>query len=488
MFSRSTLTATVLAAGVALFASSPAWASGTTTYASPTGSTTADCSDSAQACGLQRAVNMAPLGGEVVLAPGTYSSGFPIQIPWQLNVHGQAGEPRPTILNDHSGCTDSLCSSDPAVVLNSPEGKLSHVRVVEAGGAPATPALKIINAADSEQETVEDVIAEGDDGVGILTEGDALIRDSVAWTPNTPANAAIYATLPSTLGTVHLRLENVTAVAPNAYGLQVYGGCQIQETCDVEVQMENSILRGGASDTYLGGYGSIEFFVDASHSNYRGVGYITQQGTNGNQTDEPQFVDAADGDFHQLETSPTRDAGVASPNLGPADIDGDSRSYGSAPDIGADEWVPATQPQPQPQPTQPQQPPVQQNQPPAQPQQPGAGSAGGGHSRLADAFRGVRLRGGTLHLRQRKLLVRVSCPRQAKRYCKGTLTLTSGPHRTRRGHAAFRLKPGRSKLVSVTVSRKLLKLRRFEATVTARARDAAGHTFATHTRVHVKRG
>lgn len=487
MFSKSTLTATVVAAGLALFASSPAWAQATTTYASPTGSDTADCSDPAQPCGLQRAINMAPPGGEVVLAPGTYTSGLTIDILWQLNVHGQAGEPRPTILNDHSGCTDDFCSSSPAVLLGAQEGSFSHVRVVEAGGLPGTSALTIINGGDSKQETVEDVIAEGDDGIGIRTEGDALIRDTVAWAPNTPANAAIYATLPYTLGAVHLRLENVTAVAPRAYGLQVYGGCQNQETCNVQVQMENSILKGGASDTNLGGYGNIEFFVDASHSNYRGVGYITDEGTNGNQTAEPQFVDAAHGDFHQLETSPTRDAGVASANLGPADIDGDTRNYGSAPDIGADEWVSTTPPQPtQPQPQQPQQPPVQPNQPPAQPQQPGSGSAGGRHSRLADAFRGVRLHGGSLRLRHGKLRVRVSCPRQARRYCKGTLTLRSAHGSAWAGHASFKLKPGHAKRVSVTVRRNLRKVRRFK--VTARARDAAGHSFATHTRVRVKRG
>ena len=486
MFSKSILSTTVAAAGLALFAGSPAWAQATTTYASPTGSDaiTAGCSDPAQPCALQRAINMAPPGGEVVLAPGTYTSGLPIDVPWQLNVHGQAGEPRPTIVNDHSGCTDTICGSDPAVVLSSPEGSFSHVRVVEAGGLPATAALRIINAADSEQETVEDVTAEGDDGVGILTEGDALIRDSVAWAPNTPANAAIYATVPNSLGTVHLRLENVTAVASgNAYGLQVYGGCGAQETCDVQVQMENSILKGGASDTFLGGYGNIAFYVDASHSNYRaGSGYITPEGTNGNQTAEPQFVDAAHGDFHQLESSPTRDAGIASANLGPADIDGDTRYFGSAPDIGADEWVSTTPPQP----TQPQQPPVQPNQPPAHAQQPGSAPTGGRDSRLADAFRGVGLHGGSLRLRHGRLRIRVSCPRHARRYCKGTLTLGSAAHSARAGHAAFRLKPGRSKLVSVAVRRKLRNVRRFK--VTARARDAAGHSFATHTRVRVKRG
>jgi len=486
MISKSTLTATVVAAGIALFSSSPAWASGTTTYASPTGANSSNCTDPAQPCELQRAITAAPSGGEVVLAPGTYSSGFPVEIAWDLNVHGQAGEPRPTIVNDHSGCTDPRCPSDPAVVLNSPKGSLSHVRVVESGGAPGTPALRILNTADSEQETVEDVIAEGDDGIGIRTEGDALIRDTVAWAPNTPANAAIYATVPLTLGTVHLRLENVTAVASgHAYGLQVYGGCDNGQTCDVEVQMENSILQGGASDTWLGGWGGIEFFVDASHSNYRGVGYITDQGTNGNQTAEPQFVDPAHGDFHQLATSPTIDAGVASANLGAADIDGDLRSLGSAPDIGADEWVPDTQPQPT-QPQQPQQPPVQPTQPPAQPQHSGSGSAGGQHSRDAKAFRGVHIRGGRLRLRHGKLRVRVSCPRHAKRYCKGTLTLKAAHHSGRAGHASFKLGPGRSKLVSVTVRRKLRKVRRFSVTV--RAHDSAGHSFATHARVRVKRG
>ncbi len=479
MISKSTLTATVVAAGIALFATSPAWAQATTTYASPTGSDTAGCSDPAQPCGLQRAISEAPPGGEVVLAPGTYTSGVTIDIPWQLNVHGQAGEPRPTILNDHSGCTDDFCSKSPAVVVSAPEGSFSHVRVVESGGYSGTAALTISNPPGSERETVEDVIAEGDDGIGIRTEGDALIRDTVAWAPNTPATAAIYATQSFSVGTVHLSLENVTAVASgNAFGLQVYGGCWAPQTCDIQVQMENSILKGGAWDTSLGGYGNVEFYVDASHSNYRaGPGYITPEGTNGNQTAEPQFVDAAHGDFHQLESSPTRDAGVASANLGPADIDGDARNLGSAPDIGADEWVPATQPQ---------QPPVQPSQPPAQPQQPGSGSTGGRDSRLADAFRGVRLHGGSLRLRHGRLRVRVSCPRQAKRYCKGTLTLGSGAHSARAGQAAFRLKPGRSKLVSVTVRRKLRKVRRFK--VTARARDAGGHSFATHTRVRVKRG
>ena len=75
----------------------------------------------------------------------------------------------------------------------------------------------------------------------------------------------------------------------------------------------------------------------------------------------------------------------------------------------------------------------------------------------------------------------MSCPKQAARYCKGTLTL-------RASHARFTLKPGHSKQVSVSLARKLRKLRRFSATVMATARDAHGQSFSTRAKVRVKRG
>ena len=73
-----------------------------------------------------------------------------------------------------------------------------------------------------------------------------------------------------------------------------------------------------------------------------GSGTVTDPTTNNNQTTPPQFVNAAAGNFHQLRTSPTVDAGVID-SLGSADIDGQLRVYddgcngSNLPDIGADE-------------------------------------------------------------------------------------------------------------------------------------------------------
>ena len=75
-----------------------------------------------------------------------------------------------------------------------------------------------------------------------------------------------------------------------------------------------------------------------SHSNFR-----TQQGplaaeSGNNQSGDPQFANAAAGDLHPLARSPLIDAGTADSAIGPADLDGRSRTIGAAPDIGAYEF------------------------------------------------------------------------------------------------------------------------------------------------------
>ncbi|MCK5552748.1 MAG: hypothetical protein KAJ09_06350, partial [Deltaproteobacteria bacterium] len=57
---------------------------------------------------------------------------------------------------------------------------------------------------------------------------------------------------------------------------------------------------------------------------------------------DPLLVDPATGDFHHQASSPCIDAGEsAAPSLPATDCDGEPRTIGSAPDMGADE-VPAT--------------------------------------------------------------------------------------------------------------------------------------------------
>ncbi len=67
---------------------------------------------------------------------------------------------------------------------------------------------------------------------------------------------------------------------------------------------------------------------------------MTAAGTNGNQIADPVFTDSAGGDFSEAAGSPTIDAGTASvPSLGLLDLARIARIRGSAPDIGAYEYV-----------------------------------------------------------------------------------------------------------------------------------------------------
>jgi len=459
MISLSPLKTTLsLAAAIALFASAPALAD--TIYASPSGTNVGACTQSSNPCPLQTAISQASSGSELVLEPGTYvSHQAPIQVGTQLDIHGEDGQPAPTIVNDHSSCAanDIVCLGQNTITIGA-TGSLRHLRVIETGGKGSSP-FAIQSYAGG--ETIEDVYAESADGVAINAAASAVIRDTVAWAPSSQW-AAIAAWAPA-----QVRLENVTAVGgPNAYGLWLYEDCLSGCGTGLFVQSQNTILRGGAGDIANPGQFAVAWSVTASYSNYDvpASDNITSSNTDANQSAAPQFVDAANGDFRELESSPTRDAGVASTDLGPVSLGGGARTVGSAPDIGAYEWTPAPAA-------------------PLQPQGPRGGNPPTGPSTTSTAlvFHGVRLAGGALRARHGKVRVRVSCPAQAAGYCKGVLTL-------RASHARFTLKPGHSKQVSVSLARKLRKLRRFSATVMATARDAHGQSFSTRAKVRVKRG
>jgi hypothetical protein len=65
-----------------------------------------------------------------------------------------------------------------------------------------------------------------------------------------------------------------------------------------------------------------------------------------NQTAPPLFVDAPGADYREAPGSPTIDAGVADPQIGALDLDGNARAQGAAPDIGAFEATGSSQPPP----------------------------------------------------------------------------------------------------------------------------------------------
>jgi hypothetical protein len=463
--------AAAAAIAVALLASSSAWADSTHYYAAPGGSAAGSCASSAAPCDAQYALDSVPTGGDVELAPGTYNVNSPLTVSKPLTLHGSSGGPQAVIVNDHSNC--DTCPSV-ALAINSPNVTVRDLKAVQASGNGAAIYAASLDA--SHPDTLERVTAEGDDGSAIWTLGRTVIRDSVAWSPNL-GGIAVYAQ--ATGEDTSVDLHNVTAVAGvGGVALDVVDGCA--GGCTLAVSAENSIFQSGGDDVSSNGHGAgYHPVVSLTHSNYRlhspddWIGYPTTQG---NQSDPPLFVNPTSGDFREKPGSPTVNAGAASPLIGDTDLAGAARRSGSAPDIGAFELQETAPPAPVATGTNPQGGPSPQG-----------GSGATSHPRFA----GVHIAGGSLKARHGKVRIAVSCPKNADRYCAGTLVLTrSGGAAARKviGRAHFRLAPGRGGHVTVKLPRSLRKLRRIDAKATVVARDARGATQSASARVSIRRG
>ena len=130
----------------------PAAASATVRYAAPAGATTGTCTDDLPAepnppCRLDRAVDdvVVDPGDEIVVQTGTHDlTSTPATVSVvQLNIHGEAGQPRPVILDSDNGIPLTLGGGGSAlrfVELRS--------QAVSAGGALAV----------SNNQTIEDVV------------------------------------------------------------------------------------------------------------------------------------------------------------------------------------------------------------------------------------------------------------------------------------------------------------------------------------------
>ncbi|HEX6228134.1 MAG TPA: choice-of-anchor Q domain-containing protein [Solirubrobacterales bacterium] len=174
-----------------------------------------------------------------------------------------------------------------------------------------------------------------------------LLRDSFVHATAPEAPAVV-------MSTTDAKLRNVTAVADGAgsagiRALSFYDIVMMKCFPLTTVDLGNVIARGAAFDLQaVGGGETCPATINVAHSNYRGNavsllgvgGVVVDQG--GNQTSIDPLL-APDG-LHQLAGSPTIDAGIGTPENGSLDIDGEPRTQGAAPDIGADESVPPPAP------------------------------------------------------------------------------------------------------------------------------------------------
>jgi hypothetical protein len=306
-----------------LLLAAPAW--GAVRYAEPgVGGSNAACPQT-DPCDLQQAVESAMGGDEVIVTAGTYNEGGnEVTVPAGVNVHGAAAGPGAVIVSN---------SVDEAVQATGAGARLADLAIDYSG---TSAGLRMSNGNVGERLYVK---SSGTVACNVLN---ATLRDSVCWDTGLNGNAIFNSTAAPT--TVTTTLRNVTAVATgaNSDGIEIISGGGLTHNVDAK----NVIVGGVVSDARAEAGASSMTAITFDHSNYdttdtggTGTSSVTPAGSPTGQTAPPAFAAPITGDFHQTNGSPTIDAGIDDPSLGSADIDGESRSQGSAPDIGADEFT-----------------------------------------------------------------------------------------------------------------------------------------------------
>jgi len=184
------------------------------------------------------------------------------------------------------------------------------------------------------------VYAYAQEGSGSGTAGDVILTNNIIAGNNAPGTVAygggVEAMSYSTSGTKGDVTATNNTIVGNSSGH--YGGGAVFDGNTGRVY--NNIIRGNTATTTAGDiYLASLATADGYNNDYHEING-TWTNSNGNIDADPVFVGT--GDYHLQRTSPCVDTGInTAPSLPATDFDGDPRIIGSAPDIGADEYVPS---------------------------------------------------------------------------------------------------------------------------------------------------
>jgi len=344
--------ALLLAASGAMALASPSLAAATTRYAAP-GGTAPDtmCTTPATPCSIGAAAGGPDVtaADDALILPGTYSD---------ADLDGDADQPMDHTVRITAGTVHGETGDRPVINLVSDVGFGAFV--VHTGTTLSDVEVDSENSSGLISMTggvVERVIArtnrDGSVPCRVNVDSVALLRDSFCFSGGEDSSA-IGAAIFNNVGTHTVRLRNVTAVAtkPDSDAL-FFEGRGAGTTINVDAK--SIIARGDKVDVLAEALSTFDppvpntganVSIALDHSNYvnwsarsdigGGMAAITPAGTGTNQTSAVVF--AAD-DFHQVAASGslTLDHGAVDAFSGATDIDGQSRTIGQAPDIGADE-------------------------------------------------------------------------------------------------------------------------------------------------------
>ena len=302
----------------------PAQAAGAR-YASPTGTSAASCQSAATACNVEKAVGGAGNDDQVFLAAGTYATTTVLaSSAKRLVVRGTPGQARPVIA---SAAATALSLSGVGV-------QVTDLTIRHSGSQYG---LNLFTTST----TVTRVDVRSTGGVACSPGISGVIRDSTCVASGAGA-VALDNSYSGGSGTMTLR--NVTAVATGTDSLGLRADAAGSNTA-ILIDAGNVIASGAGADVRATETGSKSTSVVLLRSsNYdtvvvSGGAAATPAGSGSNQVAAPVFADA---DYHQAAGSPTIDAGAVDESTGSLDLDYQTRPWGVAMDIGADEFYPDT--------------------------------------------------------------------------------------------------------------------------------------------------
>ncbi|HEX6229006.1 MAG TPA: choice-of-anchor Q domain-containing protein [Solirubrobacterales bacterium] len=293
-------------------------------YAAPDG-TGSTCTQQ-EPCSLAEASNGASNGDEVIVAAGDYTiSGAPLNVVHTgLQLHGDFGGPMPRVFATLGGL--------PAINLSGEGVGLSYLEVQN----EETEGVGVrCSSTGSRLERIS-ATGIGEGAAGAVVSPGCIVRDSLL--QGRGINSLGLESL-GTGGSTGSTVTNVTAIASGGNSAGIQSRYSAMSAGTHTLTLANSIAEG-ASDLRTeetGGTGRIV----VSNSNFDSAIAETEGAISGsaNQTAPPLFVNAASGDYRPAPGSPTIDAGAPG-ELGALDLAGNPRVLGSAPDIGAYEFVP----------------------------------------------------------------------------------------------------------------------------------------------------